>query len=158
MVNWSKLETLTKTFDEAILVEKDRNSLIVNLANKLDNPSTFKKYTENLGKNIQEKKETDSFDMEILQRLITKLTNEVVDIKKKNNENNQNRGYFWPPFRINFQNKPSIPPPKGLNVDEVANVLKSLMSHLDKMEDQQSEVCLDDIAQQEVKMILLMIL
>ncbi len=80
-----------------------------------------------------------------------KLADEVVDIKKNNNDNNQNRGYFRPPFRRYFQNKPPTPPLECLNVDEVANVLKALMSNPDKRDDQQSEVFFDDVPQEEIE-------
>jgi len=93
-VKRTKLATLAKVFDETILVEKYINSLISNIQNEPDNPSFSRKCIEHSGKNMPEKKENGSFDMESLQRLINKLADEVIDITKNNNEHNHSRGYF----------------------------------------------------------------
>lgn len=90
----TKLTTLAKFFDETILIEKDRNILITNIQNESNNSSSSRKRIEHSGKNMPEKKETGSFDMESLQRVIKKLADEVIDIKNNNNEHNQSRGYF----------------------------------------------------------------
>jgi len=98
---------------------------------------------------MPEKKETGSFDMESLQRVIKKLADEVIDIKKNNNEHNQSRGYFRPPFKKNYQDKPSVPPPESLNVEEVANVLRALMTSAGNQNDQNTEDCPEEIPEEE---------
>lgn len=124
-VKRSKLENLEETFEEAILVEKEMMSLKPHLMNESDGTSSSRKKSENSNRNNNEKKETDNFDLENLQRVIKKLSNDMIDLKKNNTETNQNRGYFRPPFKRNFQNRPPTPPPEGLNIEEVANVLKA---------------------------------
>jgi len=98
-VKRAKLATLAEVFDETILIEKDRNSLIGNIQNDTDTSLSFIKCTELAGKNPPEKKDASNFDMDNLQRVIKKLADEVIDIKKNNNEPNRNRGYYRPTFR-----------------------------------------------------------
>ena len=69
----------------------------------------------------------------------------MIDLKKNNTETNQNRGYFRPPFKQNFQNRPPTPPPEGLNIEEVANVLKALISAPDTHDDSNA----DDFPEEE---------
>ena len=83
-----KLTTLAVVFDETVLIEKKRNNLVANMENECDNPSTSKKCTEQSDKNIPENKEASSFDLDSLQMVIKKLADEVIDIKKNNNEQN----------------------------------------------------------------------
>ncbi len=66
----AKITTLTRIFEEAMLIEKDRNSLIPNLENETNQPSTSRRCCELIVKNPPEKKETNSFDMEGLQKVV----------------------------------------------------------------------------------------
>lgn len=145
----AKLTTLEETFDEAILVEKEISSLKANPMNETNSASTSKKNNENPNKNENEKKDQDNLDMESLQQVITKLSNDMINIKKNNSETNQNHGYFRPPFRRNFQNKPPTPPPEGLNVDEVANVFKSLISTPENYVDSNNDDCQEETPAEE---------
>lgn len=114
-------------------------SLKTNLTNEINIASTSKKKNEIPNKNINDRKEQDNFDMENLQRVIKKLYNDMIDTKNKNAEINPNHGYFHPPFRRNFQNRPPTPPLEGLNVEEAANVLKSLISGPDNHDDSNTD-------------------
>ena len=78
--------------------------------------------------------------MDSLQRVIKKLADEVIDIKKNNNEPHQNKGYFRPPFRKNYPDRPPPPPHESLNVEEVANVLRTLIASNDNSSTQNTEV------------------
>lgn len=143
-VKRAKLATLEETFEEAILVEKEMTSLKSHPTNESNNASSSRKKNENPPKNVNEKKEQDNFDMENLQRVINKLSNDMIDMKKKITETDQNRGYFRPPFRRNFQNRPPTPPPEGLNIEEVANVLKALISAPDTHDDSNADDCQEE--------------
>jgi len=57
-VKRSKLATVDELFDESILIEKDRNSLIGNIQNDPDTSSSSRKCTEQSGKNPPEKKKS----------------------------------------------------------------------------------------------------
>jgi len=140
-VKRSKLETLEETFEEAILVEKEMMSLKPHPTNESDGASSSRKKSENSNINNNEKKETDNFDLENLQRVIKKLSNDMIDLKKNNTETNQNRGYFHPPFKRNFQNRPPTPPSEGLNIEEVAKVIKALISSSDTHNDSNADDC-----------------
>jgi len=83
-VKREKLTTLEETFEEAILVEKEMTSLKTNPTNESNIASSSKKKNENPNKNSNDKKEQDNFDMENLQRVIKKFSNDLIDIKKNN--------------------------------------------------------------------------
>jgi len=143
-VKRDKLATLEETFEKAILVEKEMTNLKSHPTNESDTASSSRKKNENPNKNVNDKKEQDNFDMENLQRVIMKLSNDMIDMKKNNTKTNQNCGYFRPPFRRNFQNRPPNPPPEGLNIEEVANVLKALISTPDTHDDSNADDCQEE--------------
>jgi hypothetical protein len=56
-------------------------------------------------------------DLENLQRMIKKLSNEIVDMKRSVGEGNQNQRPYKPFFKINPPFKAIEPPPANLNID-----------------------------------------
>ena len=72
----------------------------------------------------------DPFNMSDMKKLLQKMSNEMVDLNKTNNENqSNNRGFNRPSFRRPnkpFQNPPPPNPSEGFTSEEIFSVLKSL--------------------------------
>ena len=72
----------------------------------------------------------DPFNMSEVKKLLQRMSNEMGDIKKTNNENqSNNRGFNRPPFRRPNQPPQNPPPPnpsEGLTSEEIFYVLKAL--------------------------------
>ena len=69
-----------------------------NLDIQTGQPSTSYKKQENLPKPTTQNK--DPFEMDNMKKFLQKISNEMVDLKKTNTENQtNNRGFVRPPFR-----------------------------------------------------------
>ena len=72
----------------------------------------------------------DLFNMSEVKKLLQRMSNEMVDLKKKNNENQSNyRGFNTPPFKRPTQPLQNTPPPnpsKGFTSEEIFSILKAL--------------------------------
>ena len=68
--------------------------------------------------------------MSEVKKLLQRMSNEMVDIKKTNNENqSNNRGFNRPPFTRPTQPPQNLPPPnpsEGFTSKEIFSVLKAL--------------------------------
>jgi hypothetical protein len=69
------------------------------------------------GKQDEQNVEKDGVDMEILQRMIKKLSNEIVDMKINVGEGTFNQIPYNPSFKIPQPYKFVEPPPINLNLD-----------------------------------------
>ena len=80
-----------------------------------------------------EKKGQDTLDLDSLQRVIKKLSNKIIDLKKGTSESTLNKEPPRQPFRRPFQNTAAkqIPPSEANNVDEINSFLKLLVSGLE---------------------------
>ena len=56
-------------------------------------------------------------DIEYLQRMVKKLSNEIIDMKKNAGEGNQGQRTYKPFFKRNQPFKEIEPPPANLNID-----------------------------------------
>jgi len=67
--------------------------------------------------------EEDNVDMESLQRMVKKLSNEIVDMKRNVGEGTSNPRHYKPFFKKPSLYKAIEPPPTNLNIDlgEVAS-------------------------------------
>ena len=75
--------TLIETFDEAIKVEKDMSAIKTNPRVDTDSASSSRKKSESPSKTTNpDKKGQDALDLDSLQRVIKKLSNEIIDLKK----------------------------------------------------------------------------
>ena len=84
--------TLTETFDEAIKVEKYMFAIKTNPGVDTDSASSSRKKTESPSKtSTPEKKGQDALELDNLQRVIKKLSNEIIDLKKGTSENTPNK-------------------------------------------------------------------
>ena len=65
-----------------------------------------------------------------MKKFLQKMSNEIVDLKKTNNENQPNsRGFNRPPFRRPNQPPQNPPPPnpsEGFTSEEIFSILKAL--------------------------------
>lgn len=102
---------LQANFIEAIKVEKDLASLRVNQGN--DKPST----SRNPIKTHKYRREHDAFDIEGLQMMVKKLSNEIINVEKKLGESMSGRGFFRFPKKKHFPSR-QHPPPKNINIQD----------------------------------------
>ena len=126
--------TLTENFEEAIKVEKDMSAIKTNPGVDTDSASSSRKKTNSPTKNTNpEKKGQDSLDLDSLQRVIKKLSNEIIDLKKGNSESTLNKEPPRQLFRRPFQNTATkqTPPSEANSVDEINSFLKLLVSGLE---------------------------
>ena len=119
-VKGKEKRTLERNFLEAIKVEKDLASISSHQGNEESKPSLIEKSIKNNKKKSKldsEKKDNEPTNMEIIQRVIKHLTNEIIDLKKIKGEGKK----AFKPFlkkRIDFA--PEIPPTLGINLEYYA--------------------------------------
>ena len=100
----SKL-TLVENFEEAIKVENDMSAIKENPGVDTDSASSSRKKTDSPTiKTNSEKKGQDALDLDSLQRVIKKLSNEIIDLKKGTSESTPNKDPPRQFFRRPFQN------------------------------------------------------
>jgi hypothetical protein len=99
-----------KNFQESLKVEKNMMSLKGNPGSE---PSKDKgKNKETMSKPSEEKKNYDSMDMEALQRIVKKLSNELIDLKKSGGEGSSSQKKF---FRFPPKKDKNTPPTNKTN-------------------------------------------
>ena len=128
-VKRARKETLQEAFAESIQVEKDMFFLNENPTTLAEKASTSYGKIKNFPKTTATK--YDPFNMFDMKKLLQKMSNEMVDLKKNSNESqNNNRGFEMPPFkRPNKppQNPPPPNPSEGFTLEKIFSVLKSLV-------------------------------
>lgn len=122
--------TLEATFKESIKVEKDMLSLKINLGVQSSKYKSNTKTKATFTKPHEEKKYQDSIDVEALQIIVRKLSNEIIHMKKNCGEGSTNPNKFF-----KFQPKKeksthpttkTTPPSEGINMEDFVQALKSL--------------------------------
>jgi hypothetical protein len=103
--------TLEATFQEALIIEKNMLSLKGNLEDESSKNKSKTKAKSHVTKSSKEKKYTDSMDMESLQRIVNKLSNKLIDLKKHNGEGSSNTKNF---FKFQSKKDKSTPPVKKM--------------------------------------------
>jgi hypothetical protein len=94
-------------FKEAIKVEKDMLSLKGNLGVESSKEKGNTKTKTTTNKPFEDKKDHDSTDMEALQRIVKKLSNEIIDLKNNCGEGSSNPNNF---FKFQPKKEKSTPP------------------------------------------------
>jgi len=112
--------TLVETFEETLDVEKE----MMNIASKspTEEKMTFSfARRQNVINTIDEKKEKEAFDMDGLQRMIQKLTNNIEYLKKNLGERSTYKRPWKTSFRRNRQppNNPNTSP-EEIHIEEFA--------------------------------------
>jgi hypothetical protein len=121
-------DTLEEYLQEALKFEKKLLSL---KGSSNSEPSKDKgKSKISASKCGEDKKTSDSMDMESLQRIIKKLSNELVDLKRGNGEVSSNHKIFFkfPPKKDSNTlptNKSSPSKMKGINMEDIVQALQT---------------------------------
>ena len=108
--------------------EKDIYGLKDNPNHEPKRPSTSRRRKEHVPKPMTLDK--DPFEMDKIKKLLQRMSNDMVDLKRENGDNQgNNRGLAGPPPRRPYQaplNQPPLNPGETLNLDEIYSIVKSL--------------------------------
>jgi ribonuclease HI len=141
-VKRSKKATLLEAFEEAAQIEKDILSLKDPSSNETETVPSSKKKIEILPRPTQNKTQPENSDLENLTKVVQKLSNQVVDLKRSTEEASSSKGPYKPPFRKPFpQNRPN---PEGLNLESLQCALQTILGA-------QDDLIPPDIPQEEVE-------
>ena len=92
-VKRSKKATLLEAFEEASQIEKDILSLKYTTSNETETSSSSKKKIEILPRPTQIKAQPESSDLENLTKVVQKLSNQVIDLKRMTEEASSSKGH-----------------------------------------------------------------
>jgi hypothetical protein len=114
--------TLAENFEEAKMIEfqmKGCKEGQVSLVKKEVQPPPRRGLllTRPPGKQAEQAPEKGNGDIEDLQRMVKKLSNEIIDMKRNAGEGNQGQRPYKPFFKRNPPFKAIEPPPTNLNID-----------------------------------------
>jgi hypothetical protein len=114
--------TLAENFEEAKMIEfqmKGCKEGQVSLVKKEVQPPPRRGLllTRPTGKQTEQGPEKGNGDIEDLQRMVKKLSNEIIDMKRSAGEGNQGQRPYKPFFKRNPPFKAIEPPPANLNID-----------------------------------------
>ena len=115
-VKRSKKAMLLEAFEEATQIEKDILSLKDSSSNETETSSSSKKKIEILPRPTQSKAQPESSDLENLTKVVQKLSNQVIDLKRMTEEASSSKGPYKPPFRKPFPTNQPNPTTEGLNL------------------------------------------
>jgi hypothetical protein len=132
-VKRSKKETLLEAFEEATQIEKDILSLKDSSSNEAETVSSSKKKIEILPRPAQNKSQPENSDLENLTKVVQKLSNQVVDLKRSTEEASSSKGPYKPPFRKPFQTSRPNPNPEGLNLESLQYALQTILGPQDDL-------------------------
>jgi hypothetical protein len=132
-VKRSKKATLLEAFEEASQIEKDILSLKDNLSNEAEITPSSKKKIEILPRPPQTKTQSESSDLESLQKVIQKLSNQVVDLRRSAEEASSSKGTYKPPFRKPFPSNRPNPNPEGLNFESLQYAIQTILEAHDNL-------------------------
>jgi hypothetical protein len=144
LVKRSKNATLLEAFEEATQIEKDILSLKDSTSNETETSSSFKKKIEILPRPTQSKTQPENFDLENLTKVVQKLSNQVIDLKRLTEESSSSKGPYKPPFRKPFPTNRPNPTPEGLNLESLQCALQTIL-------EDQDNLMPTDIPQEEVE-------
>jgi hypothetical protein len=143
-VKRSKKATLVEAFEEATQIEKDILSLKDSSSNETENTVSSKKNIEILPRPTQNKAQPENSDLENLTKVVQKLSNQVIDIKRSNEEASSSKGPYRPSFRNPFQTNRPNPNPEGMNLESLQHALQSILGT-------QDDLIPPDFSQEEVE-------
>jgi hypothetical protein len=132
-VRRSKKATLVEAFEEATQIEKDILSLKDSSSNETENTPSSKKKIEILPMPIQNKAQPENSKLENLTKVVQKLSNQVIDIKRSTEEASSSKGPYRPPFRKPFQTNQPNPNPEGMNLESLQHALQSILGAQDDL-------------------------
>jgi hypothetical protein len=132
-VKRSKKATLVEAFEEATQIEKDILSLKDSSSNETENTTSSKKKIEILPRPTQNKTQPENSELENLTKVVQKLSNQVIDIKRSTEEASSSKGPYRPPFRKPFQTNRPNPNPEGMNLESLQYALQSILGAQDDL-------------------------
>jgi hypothetical protein len=132
-VKRSKKATLLEAFEEATQIEKDILSLKDSSSNETETVSSSKKKIEILPRPTQNKTQPENSDLENLTKVVQKLSNQVIDLKRSTEEASSSKGPYKPPFRKPFQTNRPNPNPEGMNLESLQYALQSILGAQDDL-------------------------
>jgi ribonuclease HI len=132
-VKRSKKATLLEAFEEATQIEKDILSLKDSSSNETETISSSKKKIEILPRPTQNKSQPKNSDLENLTKVVQKLSNQVVDLKRSTEEASSSKGPYKPPFQKPFQTSRPNPNPEGMNLESLQYALQSILGAQDDL-------------------------
>jgi ribonuclease HI len=124
---------LVEAFEEATQIEKYILSLKDSSSNETENTASSKKKIEILPRTIQNKAQPENSELENLTKVVQKLSNQVVDIKRSTEEASSSKGPYRPPFRNPFQTNRPNPNPEGMNLESLQHALQSILGAQDDL-------------------------
>jgi hypothetical protein len=143
-VKRSKKATLLEAFEEATKIEKDILSLKDSSSNETETISSSKKKIEILPRPTQNKTQPENSELENLTKVVQKLSNQVIDIKRSTEEASSSKGPYRPPFRNPFQTNWPNSKPEGMNLESLQYALQSILGA-------QDDLIPPDFSQEEVE-------
>jgi hypothetical protein len=126
-VKRSKKATLLEAFEEASQIEKDILSLKDSTSNETETSSSSKKKIEILPRPTQSKTQPESSDLENLTKVVQKLSNQVIDLKRTTEEASSIKGPYKPPFQKPFPTNRPSPTTEGLNLESLKCALQTIL-------------------------------
>jgi ribonuclease HI len=132
-VKRSKKATLLEAFEEATQIEKDILSLKDSSSNETETVSSSKKKIEILPRPTQNKTQSENSDLENLTKVVQKLSNQVIDLKRSTEEASSSKGPYKPPFRKPFPPNRPNPNPEGLNLESLQCALQTILGAQDDL-------------------------
>jgi hypothetical protein len=132
-VKRSKKATLLEAFEEESQIEKDILSLKDNTYNEIETSSSSKKKIEIFPRPPQNKTQPDSSDLENLRKVVQKLSNQVIDLKRLAKEASSSKGPYKPPFINHFPTNWPNTKSKGLNLESLQFVIQMILEAHDNL-------------------------
>jgi ribonuclease HI len=132
-VKRSKKSTLLEAFKEATQIEKDILSLKDSSSNETETVSSSKKKIEILSRPTQSKTQLENSDLENLTKVVQKLSNQIIDLKRSTEEASSSKGPYKPPFRKPFPTNRPNPTTEGLNLESLQCALQTILEAQDNL-------------------------
>jgi hypothetical protein len=114
-------------------LKKDILSLKDSSSNETENTASSKKKIGILPRPIQNKAQPENSELENLTKVVQKLSNQVVDIKRSTEEASSSKGPYRPPFRKPFQTNRPNANPEGMNLESLQYALQSILGAQDDL-------------------------
>jgi hypothetical protein len=130
-VKRSKKATLLEAFEEATQIEKDILSLKDSSSNETETVS--KKKIEILPRPTQNKAQPENSELENLTKVVQKLSNQVIDLKRSTEEASSSKGSYKPPFQNPFQTNRPNSNLEGMNLESLQYALQSILGAQDDL-------------------------
>jgi hypothetical protein len=124
---------LLEAFDEASQIEKDILSLKDSSSNKIETSSSSKKKIKILRRPTQSKTQPESSDLENLTKVVLKLSNQVIELKRMIEEASSRKGPYKPLFQKPFSSNRPNPTTEGLNLETLQCTLQTILEAQDNL-------------------------